>query len=717
MLTSALLVAQQAGLLADRHSLISAGDAYVAADMEAETWTIGTSGIRLNLALDPREGLKVLDLASPYSGQWTIRGESGTPVMLDGLLLSLGSRSLAFEGADATPYRGGVRLDLSFISSSPGAKVTRTYATYPYSPIIETWTTYEPLSGKSLRVSNLDAYQLTVQPAVVRWMSGLATPAEEGGPFTLTSRELNSGESLMIGSTKRSTEKALPWFMIETPEDAFFGGIIWSGTWQAVLVRTSEGTKVRVGLPPFSIDTTHPIETPHGFFGVVGGSVDDVSSAVRKFVMQSIRQGRTFPSLVTLNSWFAHGTHVTHELMQQEIDLAAEVGIELFVLDAGWYPNNADDPWDFTTGLGTWEFDSERLPHGARGVRDYAHSKGLKFGIWVEPERVSLETVGRPYLARQRWLATEGGQYYPDPSSAMAKSAQVCLADPEAWQWVFDRLVELIDSVKPDYLKWDNNAWVNCDRAGHGHGTGDGNFAHIRGLYEMLRTLGERYPDLIIENCSGGGARLDFGMLEYTDVAWMDDQTAPATHVRHNLEGLSTVLPPAYLFSFVTDTEQEPVDPFPGLSFFFRSRMPGTLGLTWKASDVAPGEHEWIRREVDVYKQIRAITHDADARLLSPQVSIDGGEDWDVIQQVSATTGEVLIFAFAGPDTPRRTTIHPRNLTRGTTYDLSSIDVGRLRVASGAQFMDEGIELDRPSDASALILVMKPLDDQAGVSR
>jgi alpha-galactosidase len=86
---------------------------------------------------------------------------------------------------------------------------------------------------------------------------------------------------------------------------------------------------------------------------------------------------------------------------------------------------------------------------------------------------------------------------------------------------VIDHLTAFIDAVRPDYLKWDNNIWVNCDRQGHGHGPTDGSFAHVSALYGILDMLRSRYPSMLIENCSGGGNRLDFAMMKYTDVAWM----------------------------------------------------------------------------------------------------------------------------------------------------------------------------------------------------
>ena len=89
-----------------------------------------------------------------------------------------------------------------------------------------------------------------------------------------------------------------------------------------------------------------------------------------------------------------------------------------------------------------------------------------------------MSTVGRAGLAQEEWLAKAGGKY------GSSEFAQLCLGSPAARQWVFDRLTALIDAARPDYLKWDNNFWINCDRAGHVHGSSDGNFAHVNGLYQ-----------------------------------------------------------------------------------------------------------------------------------------------------------------------------------------------------------------------------------------
>jgi alpha-galactosidase len=271
---------------------------------------------------------------------------------------------------------------------------------------------------------------------------------------------------------------------------------------------------------------------------------------------------------------------------------------------------------------------------------------------------------------------------------------------------MLERLLGLIDGVRPDYLKWDNNRWFNCDRPGHGHGSGDGNLRQVEGLYTVLDQLRLRYPQMLIENVSGGGNRLDFAMLRYTDIAWMDDRSAPSVFVRHNLEGLGTVFPPAHLFSFIMGHASEPLVRANDLAMLARSRMPGVLGLAVKSHDLSAGETELLMREIAHYKRLRPILQDGSVTLLTPQVPRSGALDWDALQVTSATTGEAIVFAFATPEAPNRTTVRPQGLDPATTYRVESIDHGTLGVASGADLMNGGIELNDSSASDAHILLI-----------
>jgi len=424
------------------------------------------------------------------------------------------------------------------------------------------------------------------------------------------------------------------------------------------------------------------------------------TAALRSYIMDGLRGGRPILPLVTYNTWFAYGTGIEETSMRAEMAHAAALGVELFVIDAGWYAGTgAAGPFDFDAGLGGWTADPVRFPNGLAPLREYAHSLGLKFGLWIEPERVNLSLVGAPGVD-ESWLATEGGQYGSD------HAGQVCLANGAARQWLLDRLTTLVDEVQPDYLKWDNNMFLNCDRQGHGHGATDGNFSHTGGLYEMLTQLRDRYPSLLIENVSGGGNRLDVGMLRYTDVAWMDDRTAPSVHVRHNVQGLSAVFPPAYLLSFVTDHDTEPLHGAPDISLYFRSRMGGALGLCFRGDSFTEGEHASMAHEVDIYKATRGTESAAAASLLTKQAEPENGPSWDVLQLSTAAHDHVVVNATQSDGGVQKVNLKPTDLLPGVTYRVQSVDTGLLGTATGAALMSGGIDIVQSPNTAAHILIL-----------
>jgi alpha-galactosidase len=301
----------------------------------------------------------------------------------------------------------------------------------------------------------------------------------------------------------------------------------------------------------------------------------------------------------------------------------------------------------------------------------------------------------------ERWLATHDDDYGSD------HAGQLCFASLAARRWVVDRLTSLLDAVQPDYLKWDNNMWVNCDRDGHGHGAADGNFAHVSALYDVLATLRERYPDMSIENVSGGGNRLDLGMLRYTDAAWMDDRTAPSVHVRHNVEGLSAVFPPAYLLSFVTEHDGEPLNDAPDMSLYFRSRMTAALGLCFRVADIDDAGQTQMAREIALYKTVRNTQASASAALLTKQALPDGGPPWDVLQETTLDGQTILIHAFQTDPSMQKFTVKPRGLDPDTIYEVRSADAGLLGTANGADLTTTGIDvLQSPSSAAHLLIIV-----------
>jgi len=160
---------------------------------------------------------------------------------------------------------------------------------------------------------------------------------------------------------------------------------------------------------------------PHAFVGVVEGDESQIAPALHRYIVSVLRGGRVFEPLVTYNTWFSSGADINEESIAAAMSAASAAGAELFELDAGWYEGAGElDAFDFASGLGTWRVDTKKFPHGQRELADRAHGLGMKFGLWVEPERVDLRHVGEPGMARETWLMQENGLYQPGvPNNAI----------------------------------------------------------------------------------------------------------------------------------------------------------------------------------------------------------------------------------------------------------------------------------------------------------
>ena len=529
---------------------------------------------------------------------------------IDGTLCRLGGAGSPFgvHSIDAAVGSHFVSISVRFTSETHAVVATRHYLVYPRGGGVEMWTDFETSDGEAYAVENLNAYMLTVPQGSIEWISRvLARRLQKAArlPDALATSRMASGSRSDRPLCR--LERTVPYFSIGNGHRRFVTGVIWSGAWGAELEQRDGALQVSVGLPSMSA-TVRPgrgVEGPHAFVGVVPDAPGNDVAAVTQFVYAS-RAGRPFPALTTFNTWFLHGTAIDEDTIRTELDYASALGIELLQVDAGWYPGGSRDAiFDFTRGLGSWTVDRERFPSGLRGLVDHAHERGLKLGLWVESKRVDLETVGRDGLAEERFLAQQNGQYHPGVPNDGARDAQICLADPDARARVLRRLTELLDEAGPDNLKWDFNRWVTCTREGHGHPVNGGNYAHTRGLYEILAALRERYPAMSVENCSGGGHRIDFAMARLTDTAWMDDRTAPSWHVRYNLQGLTAAFPAPYRFSYVLPHPDEPIHEAHDMALLVRSRMPGVVGLTADLPNLTEGELNELTDQIALAKNLR----------------------------------------------------------------------------------------------------------------
>jgi alpha-galactosidase len=683
-------------------------------------WALGNDRITVLFGLDENSSFGVKAILIPGTDRRIdLGGSSDHFVTMGGQVAGFGVTGEGWTFVEATTADVDGSLRLGFVYRHEGERLTATrwYATSPNTPTIESWSTYTA-DESPVVLSGLNLWHIVLPVGGVDWLTGLQVPEGSGGPFSRQHSDLQPGDQLNLGANGRSSEYTVPWFAVDEGPDKLYAGIMWSGAWGAYVRRLDEGLRLSIGLPA-TVTTVEPgttLETPHFFFGVAPGPNADAAASLRPFLRETLRHGRGWDPLVTYNTWFAYGTHVTEDVVMKELEANAALGTELFVLDAGWYPGH-HDYWEFSGGLGHYTADEERFPNGLAVLGDEARNRGMRFGIWVEPERVDLATVFDDGEIPERWLAQHDGSWDPSLAPENTTAAQICLSDAEARQWLFEQLSRFIEANRPDYLKWDNNLWVNCNRPGHGHGTEDGNFKHVQGLYSLLAALRERFPGLVIENVSGGGNRLDLGMARYTDTAWMDDRSAPSVHVRHNLEGLSEVFPSAYLLSFMMDHAEESVFDPADLSMYVRSRMPGVLGLCFRTADLDEAVRDQLTREVSIYKSVRDVLRNGTLSLLTPQTwsEVEGG--WDAVQATSAELSHSVLFVYQQNDGVDDALIRPRGLVAEQAYLVQTVDDGEIGVATGADLMNQGLGLHDTGRTAAQIIVLRPISAEAAAKR
>jgi alpha-galactosidase len=685
-------------------------------------WAVSNALVTYGVGFDANGDLVVQDLRrTGQTRSWRPAAVRDTVFRIDDRELTLArNNATGFRHVAADVAEGGIGLELrlTFENARDGIRARRVYAVYPQVAVIEAWTELESMNGRSNAVTDLVPLQVVVDGSLATTVDGLSGPAETGGAFTVHRHVVDEGSPLVIEAHGRSTERSLPLATLASAHGTLVAGVLWSGAWRMDLVgKPDSRTELTAWLPTTTTSVTpaRSVSMPHAIIGLVDGDDAQVAPALHRFIVSVLRGGRLLEPLVTFNTWFSSGTLIDEASIAASLHDAAAAGAELFELDAGWYEGAGEQhAFDFHSGLGTWRVDAKKFPNGLRPLADLAHGLGLRFGVWVEPERVDLRTVGQPGMAREAWLMRENGRYDPSQPNDHARTAMIDFGNAEARQWVLDKLSQLITDSGADHIKWDNNAWLNNTRSLQGGGAGDGNFRHVTGLYLVLAALKERFPSLLIENCSGGGNRLDLGMLRYTDAGWMDDRTSPSAHVRHNLQGLTTFLPPAYLLSYLLHDAAEPMQGAPDLALYARSRMPGVFGLSFPPHGLEERDIEKLRAETDRWKALRDLQRTASAVLVSPQVLGPQSGPWDGTLLVSPGQDQAVLYAFQIDGGVTGVNLRLRGLDRTFAYMARSDREGNLGVMTGASLMDDGIDLfAAESTAAHLYTFTKVTPDEA----
>jgi len=608
---------------------------------------------------------------------------------------------------------------------------------FPGLVVLEQWVEIRNGGSEAVTVERFDPLLVPVSaaasaPCELTWVQGcqdygfgrgIGTNVQPFGPFRVRREEIRPGDSRTLLNTapfyaneRRSTSSSenLNWFSLQLSGGGLFGGLAYSGEWALDFARTGPELLIHGGVHYFSrrLAPGETLVSPRAFLGPYRGGVDDGVRELHRYLRAQVVPSppdAAFP-WVCYNTWYQWSIALDQERLKKDAALAADLGIECFYLDAGWWDGSVDRG-GFGKALGTWVENRRKFPAGIAAFADHIRGLGMKFGLWVEPERIDgalLDQGADPI--RERWLARRDGH----PRSRPDGTHQLCFGCPEAVAWIERKLLFLIREYKVDWLKWDHNFYMPCNREDHGHQPGDGGFAHIQGLYRVLGRLRQSFPRLVIENCSGGGNRIDFGMLRYTHTNWVSDDTIPAFRVRYHSLGCSYPLPAQYQNSWYIQSRRgldavSAETPPRLLDYLFRSRMIGAFGISDRLAEWPPNVREAARRAVADYKRMRPILTGGDVHHILPQPllfvpPLAEPEQWEAIEYFHPALQRGVILAFRACAPQARCELPVRGLDGARRYTIRSANTGHAEVRAGREWMRSGVTLELPEQDSSEIL-------------
>ncbi|UVJ38112.1 alpha-galactosidase [Arthrobacter sp. CJ23] len=364
---------------------------------------------------------------------------------------------------------------------------------------------------------------------------------------------------------------------------------------------------------------------------------------------------------VTLNVWEAVYFDQEEEELIDLAERAAAAGVERYVLDDGWFGSRRDD----TSGLGDWVVSPDVWPTGLHPLVDRVHELGMQFGLWFEPEMVNPDSdVAR---AHPEWIMAARTDWPVE-----SRHQQVLnLGIPEAYEHVKKQILALLAEYRIDYIKWDHNRDL-IEAGNQLDGGRPGVHQQTLAFYALLQEIRALHPDLEIESCSSGGARVDLGVLEHTDRVWVSDNIDP--HDRQTMLRWTTqLLPPEYMGSHIASGRSHTTGRQHDLAFRAGTAIFGHLGIEWDLAHASNEELDSLRRWITFYKQERQLLLSGDlVRMDSPDSNV-------MVHGVLSKDRSNAIFAAAAldslyPDPAARLKL--RGLDPDATYRVEPVFTG-----------------------------------------
>ncbi|MDX1417272.1 MAG: alpha-galactosidase [Candidatus Promineifilaceae bacterium] len=565
--------------------------------------------------------------------------------------------------------------------------VTLNYRVTPEFDIIERWLELENQGSEAVVVEVCNFASLHIPVGFNELTSVSGAWARE---FQTQRERLLPGIRLLESRALQTGHMANPFFLLnkrgqawEESGTVYFGQMAYSGSWRMSFERLpSQQLRVHAGYNPFDFHLTlNPGErhmTPALATGVCADGWGGASRRMHAFARERVlpqRASSTPYRPVLYNSWEAVTFDIDHDNQIELARKAAEIGVELFCLDDGWFGGRSSE----ATGLGDWFVRGDAFPAGLETLVSEVHRLGMEFGLWVEPEMVNPDS--ELYRRHPDWVLHFPGR----PRTEARHQLILDFGRSEVVEYIYDVLNTLIARYYVAFLKWDMNRYTA--EAGSVAGR-EIWYKHTAGVYHIMDRLRRTHPALTIQTCSGGGGRVDLGIFGRAEQAWVSDNTNSLSRLSIQ-EGFSLAYPACIMEAWVTDESNDLSRYTAPLAMRFDVAMRGVLGVGSNLDRLSAAELAEYARYITFYKQIRPIVQQGSLYRLQ-RLEEDGCSE---IQYV-LPDGREAVYSLVLPEIPVgtfRRLVPLRALHADAVYAISDQYDKECYRLSGYELMTLGV--------------------------
>ncbi|HEY9088769.1 MAG TPA: alpha-galactosidase [Anaerolineaceae bacterium] len=581
-----------------------------------------------------------------------------------------GVRDVLLEFVSGASVENGV--DIHLRDAHYPLLVTLRYRVHPRYDLIERWAEITNPGSQPVLLERVFSAQWHVPAGRSYHLSHLT--GRWNDEFHLVREPLTTGVKVLESRRITSSHHHNPWFRLddgsatETAGEVWFGGLQWSGNWKlAAEVTNFETTRTSLGINDWDfawkLSPGETFITPAAIAGYTPDGFGAASRILHDFIRAELLPHGQVLHKVLYNSWEATLFAVDEQSQARLAEMSAEMGVELFVVDDGWFHRRNHD----AAGLGDWRPDQSKFPDGLGPLIHTVNRLGMDFGLWIEPEMVNPDSD--LYRAHPDWIL-----HYPTRVPTLARNQMILnLARADVQEYLIETIDRLLVENNISFIKWDMNR--NASEPGWPGAPGDPRevwVRYVQGLYRVWGELRRRHPSVVWQSCSGGGGRADLGILRYADQVWPSDNTHALARLQIQ-HGFSQAYPANIMEAWVTDAGREQIP----LAFRFHVSMCGCLGIggnlpSWSAGERSEAAH-WIAR----YKDLRGVIQQGDQYRVAE----------NAIQYLSKDRSRGVLIAFGRPGAPVE--VRLRGLEPDWLYSIEGFESQK----SGAEWMVGGAAL------------------------